>query len=68
MTIKYTYKQHNRTLVHNVHSAVSKMLEYIPSYAIKISFLYIQPITNFSYKCTNVYNLSEKNICLYPQT
>lgn len=25
MTTKYTYKQHNRTLVHNVHSAVSKM-------------------------------------------
>lgn len=25
MTTKYTYKHHNRTLVHNVHSAVSKM-------------------------------------------
>lgn len=25
MTTKYTYKHHNRTLVHNVHSALSKM-------------------------------------------
>lgn len=25
MTTKYTYKHHNRTLVHNVHTAVSKM-------------------------------------------
>lgn len=65
MTTKYTYKQHNRTLVHNVHSAVGKVFRIYSILCDKNLFLICTDREQFH---TNVYNLSEKNICLYPQT